>query len=258
MHESKQAFAIDMPEIISTVIQTPIAKVDRESFLQNVFNLHSSDIVADIVERGPVEAGIDRADLKKLAGKIILEETLSSSSLSFVSGLPGGPFGIAMIPADVVQSFTASLRLAQKLAYLYGEGDLWDKDLINRDKVTNTLLLYCAVMFGASGSAAAVRVMSSKFAQKLSEKFTKQTLRKKILCFVGKKAATKYASKTTVAKGLSKGLPIAGAVISGGITFVSMNIMGKRLVMTLDVANFEYSQAAFEGDWREILKIAEA
>lgn len=48
-------------------------------------------------------------------------------------------------------------------------------------------------------------------------------------------------TKNTVAKGVSKVIPIIGGVISGTLNFASMIPMANRLLEVLDKASFDYS-----------------
>ena len=78
--------------------------------------------------------------------------TGASSAASFAMGLPGGLAMGATIPADALQFFGMSLRLAQELAYLYGAQNLWKGGEIDDEAVRGQLILYCGVMFGVSGA----------------------------------------------------------------------------------------------------------
>ena len=110
-----------MVEIINTVLQIPGVKVDRKSFLMEQFKELPMDSRNDIVMRGPVEAGCARGELKKKAQNVVNERTLMSTGASFIAGLPGGLAMAATIPADMIQTYAIALRLAQEVAYLYGE-----------------------------------------------------------------------------------------------------------------------------------------
>jgi len=241
--------------IISTAIQVPGVKVDRESFLLDVFKKKSPEIRNRIIEVGPVKAGCSRKELKQIADKLVLERTLISSGTSFVAGLPGGLVMAATIPADLLQFYGVALRLAQEIAYLYGGEDLWDDDSLDMEKVTNQLILYCGVMFGVSSTAQALKILSSSMAKQALKKIPQMTLMKTIYYPVIKsicKAVGVKMTKEVFAKGVAKAIPIVGGVASGSITLLTMRPMGMRLVNTLDDAHFAYSEAEFQADWRDI------
>lgn len=71
---------------------------------------------------------------------------------------------------------------------------------------------------------------------------------KKIAGMIGVKL-----TKDTFAKGLSKAIPVMGGIISGGITYVSMDKMSKRLYETFDVA-VEYTDEEISDDLKNLKK----
>lgn len=167
----------------------------------------------------------------------------------------------ATIPADMLQYYGVALRMAQELAYLYGEGDLWNGDFLDNDKVTNQLILYCGVMLGASGAAQAVRVMSSALAKQIMKKLPQKALTRTFYYPVIKTVCKFFGvsmTKNVFAKGVSKAVPILGGVVSGGITFATLRPMGQRLADTLDQAHFSYTEADFQEDWQDIVEVSES
>lgn len=143
----------------------------------------------------------------------------------------------------------------KKLAYLYGAQDLWKDGEIDNEAVRNQLILYCGVMFGVSGAAAGVRILSSQIAKttlkKLPQKALTKTLWYPVVKQIGKLVGVKV-TKNMVAKGVSKAIPVVGGVISGGLNFASMLPMAKRLTASLDKANFDYTEAEVLNDYEEV------
>ena len=166
-----------LEEVITKAVQIPGVKVNRKQFLAEQF-ASKVDNLEEILDKGPVEAGIKRADINLLSKKLILTRTSQSSIASFVAGIPGGLAMAATIPADVLQFFGMSLRLAQELSYLYGAQDLWDDGKIDDDKVKNQLILYCGVMFGVSGAVSGVRVLSTQLSKTALKKIPQKALTK--------------------------------------------------------------------------------
>ncbi|MBQ8497438.1 MAG: SHOCT domain-containing protein [Clostridia bacterium] len=251
---------LDLTAIISAAIKIPGVKVNRKEFLQEQFKDASPDLLAFIVADGPVVAGCSREELHKKANRIIKSRTAVSSGASFLAGIPGGLAMAATIPADILQFYGVALRMAQELAYLYGEEDMWCDSTLDADKVTNQLILYCGVMLGAGGACQAVRVMSAALAKQALLKLPKQALTKTIYYPVIKTILKFFGisvTKSTFAKGVSKAIPIIGGVVSGGITLASMLPMGNRLAKTLDKAHFDYTEADFEMDMNDIRIICE-
>ena len=241
---------IMLEEIISKAIQIPGVKVDRNKFLAEGFS-SKVDLLENIINNGPVEAGITREEISNIANKLIMKRTSQSSIASFAAGIPGGLAMAATIPADILQFFGMSLRLAQELSYLYGADDLWKNGQVDDEKVKNQLILYCGVMFGVSGAVSGVRVLSTQVAKTALKKIPQKALTKtfwypmikKICSFVG------YTlTKKTLASGVSKAIPVIGGVISGTINFASMMPMARKLNITLDKAIFDYSEEEFDKD----------
>lgn len=239
-----------LEEVITNAIQIPGVKVNRRQFLAEQFSAKNSNM-DEIISKGPVEAGVKREEILLLAKKLILTRTSQSSIASFVTGVPGGLAMAATIPADILQFFGMSLRLAQELSYLYGAGDLWNNGSIDDEKVKSQLILYCGVMYGVSGAVSGVRVLVSRVAQTACKTIPQKALTKTfwypILKKIGKSIGVKI-TKQTVASGATKVVPIIGGVVSGGINFASMMPMANRLNETLDKATFDYSDEELEKD----------
>lgn len=246
---------MSVENIIATAIQIPGVKVNRENFLLNTFKTETPAMRNKILEVGPAKAGIGRRKLKRIAKLTVNSRTITSTTASFVAGLPGGLVMAATIPADTLQFFGVSLRLAQEISYLYGEDDLWIEGKVNMEKVTNHLIAYCGVMFGVSGASSVVRVVSSAFGRQVLKKVPQMALTKTFYYPIVKAVAKSIGVKMTkgiFAKGVSKVVPVVGGIVSGALTFVSMRPMGNRLVEDFDEIVFDYSKGDFEQDWRDI------
>lgn len=256
--QSNKTNEVALEVIVGKAIQIPGVKVDRQKFLVESFSKEEIDI-NHLIRVGPIEAGCSRETLAKMANKLILVRTGASSAASFAMGLPGGIAMGAAIPADALQFFGMSLRLAQELAYLYGAQGLWKDGEFDDEAVRGQLILYCGVMFGISGAASGVRLLSSQIAKttlkKLPQKALTKTLWYPMVKQIGKLIGVKV-TKGTVAKGISKAIPVVGGVISGSLNFASMLPMAKRLAASLDKANFDYSETEVLTDYEELQEMA--
>ena len=256
--QSNQTSEIALETIVNNAIQIPGVKVDRQKFLAESFAKENVDI-QKVIDIGPIESGCSRDMLARMANKLILVRTSTSSVASFAMGIPGGIAMGITVPTDALQFFVMSLRLAQELSYLYGAQDLWKDGEVDDTAVRGQLIMYCGVMFGVSGAAAGVRILSSQIAKttlkKLPQKALTKTVWYPIVKQIGKLIGVKV-TKSTVAKGVSKAIPVVGGVISGGLNFASMLPMAKRLVVALDKANFAYTEADVLTDYQEIQEIA--
>ena len=251
-NESSKALSkeIVLEDVIGASVQIPGVKVNRDKFLTEQFAGLEIN-VQDILDLGPVEAGITREDISVAANKLIIKRTSQSSIASFVAGIPGGLAMAATIPADIMQFFGMALRLAQELSYLYGAQNLWVDGQVDDDRVKSQLIMYCGVMFGVSGAVSGVRVLSTQIAKttlkKLPQKALTKTFWYPIVKQIGKAIGVKV-TKTTVAQGVSKAVPVIGGVISGSLNFASMMPMAKRLYNAFDKATFDYSEEEFASD----------
>ena len=252
MEEKEKNLAKQMvlEDIITKTIQIPGVKVNRKQFLAEQFASKANNL-EEILDKGPIEAGIKREDIKLLSKKLILTRTSQSSIASFVAGIPGGLAMAATIPADTLQFFGMTLRLAQELSYLYGAQDLWKDGTIDDEKLKNQLILYCGVMFGVSGAVSGVRVLSTQLSKTALKKIPQKALTKTFWYPILKKIASFIGvslTKKTYAQGVSKAVPVIGGVISGGINFASMMPMANKLNDTLEKATFDYSDEEFNKD----------
>ena len=118
---------ITLENLMEQALKIPKVKVDRAAFLQEAF-AKEGILVRQIVEEGPVACDYSDIELDAMAEKLILRRTSTSSAMSFAAGIPGGLAVAATIPADTLQFFAMSLKLAQELAYLYGAKDFWACD----------------------------------------------------------------------------------------------------------------------------------
>ena len=251
---------VALESIIASAIKLPGVKVDRKKFLAEMF-AREDVVIQDVLDLGPIVANISQDRLTILANKHILKRTSESSIASFAAGIPGGLAMAATIPLDVLQFFGMALRLAQELSYMYGADDLWQDGQIDDEKVKNQLLLYCGVMFGVSGAVSGVRVLSTQIAKttlkKLPQKALTKTFWYPMVKQIGKAIGIKV-TKSTVAQGVSKIVPVIGGVISGSLNFASMMPMANRLLKALDSASFGYTEEDFEKDLTEIENITDA
>ncbi len=247
-------------QVIETAVQLPGVKVNRESFLVSMFEKKEKDLKEKILEAGPIEAGISKDELMKIARSLVVDRTLKSTTMSFAAGLPGGVAMAATIPADTVQYFGIALRLAQEIAYLYGEADLWSEGNLKEEKVMNTLVIYCGVMFGAVGAAATLRVLASQLGKQALKKIPQMALTKTFYYPLIKSLVRFFGGKMTkdvFGKAVAKAVPVLGGFVSGGITFATLRPMGFRLVNTLDEAKFSYTKVELDADLIEIQNTVE-
>ena len=210
-------------------------RISREAFLrQELRKLHLSDTqIEHAIASDPVSAGISCKLLDKLANDAISFETKKSTALSFAAGIPGGLAMLGTVPADLTQYYVHSLRIMQKLAYLYG----WKEFLADLDDIDDETIaqmgLFFGVMLGVAGAAESLRdfarvivapAIEKRIARKALMKTTWYPVVKKSLKVIGVSV-----TKQSMAKTMSKIVPLIGGVISGGMTFVALQTQATRL-----------------------------
>jgi hypothetical protein len=235
-------------QTIGAVSKLPIVRVEREAFLRKQFA--SSPHLAAVFESGP-QAVYTVESLRQTANSIIKNSTAKTSMASFATGLPGNPVVmVAAGGADVAQYFGFAINLAQQLAYLFGEDDLFDDGGQLSEAAQIRVIAYLGAMFGAAGAAALVSQTSKLAGANLGKKVAAQALTKTTWYPLVKKVGAlvgKQVTKKSVEKTITKAVPIAGGVISGGLTYLTFRPMGNRLADTL--------AANLNGDFNQDLEL---
>lgn len=221
-------------QMIGAVSKLPIIKVDREEFLQKEFE--NSPYLDQILEKGPQHV-YTLDTLKKKAEVVVKNSTNRTAVLSFTSGLPANPaLMVAIGGVDVVQYFGFAINMAQKIAYLFGEDELFDDSTTQiSDAAKTRIIAYLGVMFGAAGATSLIAKTSIKAGENIGKKVAAMALTKtawypmlkKVGAIIGQKI-----TKQTVQKVVTKAVPVVGGVISGGITYITFKPMGTRLIDT--------------------------
>ena len=243
MAESKNKVTLEF--LIDQALKIPGVKVDRAEYLKATF-ANQGILVHQIVEEGPVASDYSEIELDDIAEKLILRRTSESSAMSFAAGIPGGLAVAATIPADTLQFFGMSLRMAQELSYLYGAKDFWTCEGDDGTLVRYQLVCSLGAMFGIEGASPACRLLSSHLAMRAAGGTpTRATtlafwdpIVKKI-----KKDLVLRLTTDTASKGVAKLIPVIGGFFSGGMTFLSMRPMGQRLSRTLSTSAFLYDNS---------------
>lgn len=221
--------------MVSTAVQLPVVRVNREEFLAKLFG--KSPYLDEILKEGP-QAVFTPDSLRKKADEIINDNTTKSTFASFMSGLPSNPALMAAAGgADVVQYFGFAIRLAQQLAYLFGEDDLFtDGTTELSEEAQARVLAYLGAMLGVSGAAQLISRASVTAGTTLGKRVATQALTKTAWYPLFKKVASAIGikiTKNTVGKTVTKAVPVIGGVVSGVLTFTTFKTMGASLADVL-------------------------
>lgn len=255
--EEAVAFAA---EFLKKVIRIRGVRVERATFLSQELRKLSLDqaTIDCAVSATPVQAGISVAQLDELAVASIVFETNKATAMSFTAGLPGGFAILASVPADITQYYVHAFRVMQKLSYFYGwQNFIDDLDEVD-DETLGKLAVFLGVMMGVGGASAslttfAVQVARPALQKQITQKALTQTAwygpLKTTLKLIGVKV-----TKDSFARTVTKSVPLAGGVISGGMTLVSLRTQAGRLKEHLrrlpppGVDAAEYESAVSAGD----------
>lgn len=242
---NKESVALN---VINESLKLPFIKVDRSDFLTKTFS-NKIDDMPKLLKEGP-QAFFSKEELDRIASNVINSNVLKSSSISFASGLPGGVAIAATIPADMAQFYGYSLKLAQEISYVYGYQNIWT----NQDELTedakNTLILYLGIMFGVSSAGSTIRILSNKLALQALKQLPNKTLTKHLYFTILKKVLAIFGTKltkATLAKGVSKVIPVVGGVLSGSMNYLVLKPMANKLKDELG-KSVNYTQQDFEQD----------
>jgi hypothetical protein len=150
--------------------------VDREAFLRKHFA--DSPHLSVILENGP-QAVYSAESLRRKAGSIVKNSAVKTSAASFATGLPGNPVVmVAAGGADVAQYFGFAINLAQQIAYLFGEDELFEDGGELSEAAQIRVIAYLGAMFGAAGAGALVSQTSKLAGANLGKKVAAQALTK--------------------------------------------------------------------------------
>lgn len=242
---NKESVALN---VLNESLKLPFIKVDRSDFLTKTFS-NKIDDMPKLFKEGP-QAFFSKEELDRIASNVINSNVLKSSSISFASGLPGGVAIAATIPADMAQFYGYSLKLAQEISYVYGYQNIWT----NQDELTedakNTLILYLGIMFGVSSAGSTIRILSNKLALQALKQLPNKALTKHLYFTILKKVLAIFGTKltkATLAKGVSKVIPVVGGVLSGSMNYLALKPMANKLKDELG-KSVNYTQQDFEQD----------
>ena len=215
-------------DFLAKVVRVPGVRVNRDEFLrQELRKLHlSDDALARALGSSPMMAGVPLTAIDRLAEETISYETNKSAAISFVAGIPGGFAMLGTIPADLMQYYAHALRIMQKLAYLYGWGELLPDGRDADDDTLGVLAVFFGVMLGVGGAAQSL----TAFARVAAKTAYQNHATKRALMSITWYPVVKHSlrliginiTKSTAAKGFSKIVPVIGGFVSSGLTFMAL------------------------------------
>lgn len=180
----------------------------------------------------PAAAGISASVIRDAANVSISYETSKVTGLSALAGIPGGLAMIGTVPADMAQYVGHMLRIAQKLAYIHSWPDFFDDDEGMDEATESILTLFVGVMLGVQIAQGGVTKTASLIASQVAKQLPQKALTKGVIYPIVKRVSAMLGvqmTKKMFASGLAKAIPVAGAVLSGGLTLSTFLPMAKKL-----------------------------
>jgi hypothetical protein len=221
-------------KILDAALKMPGARIDREVFLQTVFEKYCNrETVDKILQVGTYEAGIEITLMDRMANDSIKQRTGLAAASSFIAGIPGGLAMAATIPIDVIQFYYHVIVEAQKIAYIFGLQSIDDTG----ENFKEFLTILIGVMAGIEDAEKTFKdVINDQFNMKL----TKITVGKVLDKTIARIAAVIgiHLTKKSVGRIISKVIPFVGGIISGGMTLFAYLPMCNNLKRKLyDIVN---------------------
>lgn len=220
---------------LKQVIRLRGVRIDRAQFLKA--ELHKRGVGGTEINRAirenPAAAGIAPAMLDEIAESAIDFETGKSAALSFAAGLPGGFAMLGTVPADITQFYVHAFRVMQKVAYVYGWQSFLDDIEDIDDETLGILAAFLGVMMGVGSASSSVSLFAVQVARPAVQKKIASVALTKTAWYLPMKQTLRIigvqVTKQSFAKTVSKVVPVVGGVVSGGLTFVTLNLQSNRL-----------------------------
>ena len=233
--------------ILGKAMKFPGVRIDRTEFLRRELTNHfKPEIVELAIEKNPAFAGITLSQIEHIARSSINYETGITTVTSAAAGLPGGAAMFGTVPLDITQYFVHLIRVLQKLAFLYGWKEFYDSNGEFDDETSNRITLFMGVMFGVGAANIVLAKIAKQAAIGVEKQLLNRALTKGFVYPIVKKTAQILGARMTTgifAKSVGSLVPVVGAVISGGLTYVtflpnSNNL--KKYLRKLPIADVEF------------------
>ena len=254
-------------KFLSKIGNIPGVKIDRTGYLTKIFKSKcaNEESLEKILKEGPGQAGIPKEQIDKIADNEIFATSASATSVSFLTGLPGGIAMLATIPTDIAQLYVHIFTVIQKLMYLYGwEDDIFDEDGNMDSETQSIVILYLGLMFGVSAVSKPLSMIAAKASVKYITKAVIKSMGTKIMRNAVIKVIKVLGIRATVkgsVKYFTKAVPVLGGVFSGAITLATILPMSKKLksylstrkINKLDLTvELDESDEIFEDEFSEV------
>ena len=236
--------------VLITALGMPGVKVDRATFLRKeLLKYCREEVIEEAIHSNPARAGIPKSVINKISLSVINYESTKVTAVSLAASIPSSlaaPAVVGAVTVDITWYFVHILRVVQELAYLYGFPQFDFREDNVDSETMNFIMLFLGVMFGVQGASAALRKLANYFAEHMAKKLVQKAVTKGVIYPVVKKIAQKIGIRMTkqlFADSAVSIIPLAGSVLSGGLTLATFKPCCMRLrktLMTFDLCNPGY------------------
>lgn len=241
---------LSLEKVLSVAIKTPGVKINREAFLQKeLMKYCPEEVIKEAIKYNPAKAGISKEIINQVSKTVVDYETTKVTALSVAASLPSSGAAVVAVgaaTADITSYFVFILRVVQELAYLYGFEQFDLKEDSVDSETLNFLMVFLGVMFGVQGATTALNKLANTIAEHVAKKLAQKALTKGTIYPVVKQIATKIGIRMTkqiFADTVASAVPVAGSVLSGGLTYVMFKPSCMKLrsnLMTYNLCDPEY------------------
>ncbi|MDR1782375.1 MAG: hypothetical protein LBR40_05215 [Bacilli bacterium] len=183
-------------------------RVNREEFLLRDFN--NTKIPASY---------LDKKELKKYAIKLLDNISLKNSAHAFISDLGGVISLPSTLSADLIKSFSFTLKIIQELYYLYHDDELISNDYQISELNYQKIMIMLVIMYHFKEGTYLIKNIV----------LNNQLCDEKIIILIDKYLNLKLLSKANMSKSLIRFIPVVGGVVSGSKALLEMKVMTTRL-----------------------------
>lgn len=222
---------------LQAAMKLPMVSVNRAEFITTELTPFCSEEQIKLAIEGKPSQVISFEQIQKIAKGIIKNHLTAVTLTSALAGIPGGWFMTGTIPADLVQFYGHILSMAQKLLYLYGMPNMQDDSGKLTEEATHILTLSIGAMSGAQAAITTLNQVLQMLAQSITKQLPKQALTQSgiyVACKIVAKWLGVKLTKTSFAEVLGKAVPLAGAPVSGGLTYWTFRSMANKFKKYLD------------------------
>lgn len=251
VHKIKEELTLE--NVLSIALKTPGVKINRAVFLRKELLKHCrEDVIEAAIKNNPAQAGISKDIINKVSLSVINYESSKVTALSVAASLPSSSVpavAVGAATADITSYFVFILRIVQELAYLYGFEQFDLKEDSIDSETLNYMLLFVGTMFGVQGASTALNKLANNFAEHLAKNLARQALMQGPIYPIVKKIAHQVGIRMTkqiFADAVASAVPVAGSILSGGLTLAAFRPRCMKLradLMNCNLCDPEYYKA---------------